>query len=141
MNSNGHSQQVELEPRMDVKIGEADAGLNVDTALLPERMEDLLPEHVAYLSSLPPTRILGARAIAYEQNNSALKEQAKGLRGRSSELEAKLRRVVALCTGAVESAVDGMVEGLVVAVESERAEDAESGKVREFLRRVEAVEG
>lgn len=125
---------------MDVKIGEADAGLEIDAASLPERMEDLLPEQVAYLTSLPPTRILGARAVAYEHNNSALREQAKGLRGRSSELEAKLRRVVAICTGVGGSAVEAMVGGLVVAVESERGEDVEVGRVREFLRRVEEVE-
>lgn len=140
MNSNAHSQQVELEPRLDVKIGEADAGLEIETALLPERMEDLLPEHVAYLTSLPPARILRARAAAYEHNNSALREQVKGLRGRSSELEAKLRRVVAICTGVGEGAVDAMVGGLVVAVESERGEDVEVGRVREFLRRVEGIE-
>ena len=140
MNPNGHPQQVELEPRIDVRIGEADAGLEVDKALLPERMDDLVPEHVASLTSLPPGRILGARAVAYEHDNSALREQAKGLRGRSSELEAKLRRVVAICTGVGEGAVDAMVEGLVVAVESERGEDVEVGRVREFLRRVEAVE-
>jgi regulatory protein SWI6 len=37
--------------------------------------------------------------------------------------------------------VDEMVAGLVAAVESERGEDVEVGRVREFLRRVEGAEG
>ena len=78
---------------------------------------------------------------AYKTNNAGLREQAAQLKSRSVELEKKLRRVVALCTGVAEEKVDAMVGGLVVAVESERGEDVEVGRVREFLRRVEGVEG
>ena len=51
-----------------------------------------------------------------------------------------MRRAVALCTRMEEEEVDKMVGGLVVAVESERGEEVDVGRVREFLRRVEEVE-
>ena len=74
---------------------------------------------------------------AYRVNNLGLVEFANQLRGRSIELEKKLRRVVALCTGTEEERIDGMVGSLVLAVESEGGEDVEVGRVREFLRKVE----
>lgn len=74
--------------------------------------------------------------LAYKRNNAKLSAKAKALQNRSSELEAQLRRVVALCTGVSERKVEGMIEGLVAAVESERGENVPVGRVREFLRRV-----
>ena len=56
------------------------------------------------------------------------------------ELEKKLRRVVALCTGVEEEKLDIMIGGLITAVESEKGEDVEVSRVREFLRKVEGVE-
>ena len=46
--------------------------------------------------------------------------------------------MVSLCTGVEENKVDEMVDGLSIAVESERGEDVEVARVREFLRRVES---
>ena len=74
---------------------------------------------------------------AYERNNAQLQTRAKGLQSRSSELEAQLRQVLALCTSAPEENVDKMIEGLQMAVESELGQEVEVGRVREFLRRVE----
>ncbi len=102
---------------------------------------DLTPQQFSYVSSLPPTKVLQARVSAYRRNNARLEAQAKDLASRSIELEEQLRKVVALCTGVEESRVDEMVAGLVAAVESERGEDVEVGRVREFLRRVEGAEG
>lgn len=131
--------------RMDVKIGEADAGLEVEPGQLPEsetgQLLKIVPAQSEYLTSLPTTDVLLARVAAYGRNNGRLETQSKSLQSRSSELEGQLRRVVAICTGVSEENVDGMVEGLVAAVESERGEDVEVGRVREFLRRVEGRGG
>ena len=141
-----------MQLRPDVKIGDADAGLEIDPALLlldaadPSLPQSQLLQHQALtshqktlLASLPPVEILAARVHAYNINNDHLKDQAGQLKSRSMELEKKLRRVVALCTGVAEDKVDGMLGGLVVAVESEKGEDVEVGRVREFLRKVEGV--
>ena len=136
--------------RTDVRVGEADAGLEIDETVLPpvstnsldhqSPLSTLTPSQQNYLSSLPPAAILRARASAYKQINATLEEQTKTLQSQSSELEDKLRKVVSLCTGVDEAKVDEMVDGLVQAVESEGGDDVEVGRVREFLRKVEAVE-
>lgn len=139
----GSASQFDL--RTDIKIGEADAGLEINAGQLPESEAGqplkVLPAQSEYLASLPPTEVLLARVAAYRRNNGQLEAQSKSLQSRSSELEGQLRRVVAICTGVPEEKVDSMVEGLVAAVESERGEDVEVGRVREFLRRVEGTGG
>lgn len=98
----------------------------------------------AYLSSLPPASILRARLAAYSSNNAALEGKLAALKGRSLELEAQYRKVVALCTGTEEVRVEGLLESLVAAVESEDSGGqgvVDVGRVREFLRKVEGVEG
>ena len=132
------------EARADVKIGEADAGLEIDPSLTNIELlnsGELTPQQFASISPLPPSKVLQARVLAYRRNNVRLQTQAKDLSSRSLELEGQLRKLVALCTGVEESRVDEMLAGLVAAVESERGEDVEVGRVREFLRRVEGVEG
>ena len=132
--------------RTDVRVGEADAGLEIDLTQLPAisisdpaqpLSQKLESEHQTYLSSLPPTAILQARTAAYRRVNANLEIQAKALHSQSSELEAQLRKVIALCTGTEESRVEEMAVGLIAAVESEGSDDVEVGRVREFLRRVE----
>ena len=132
--------------RTDVSVGEADAGLEIDPSRLPtlsttdsgeSPSQNLEPSHLEYLSSLPRTPVLQARITAYRRINAELEGQTKALQSQSSELEAQLRKVVALCTGTDESRVEEMVEGLCAAVESEAGDDVEVGRVREFLRRVE----
>ncbi|MCJ1479715.1 transcriptional regulator swi6 [Lambiella insularis] len=130
--------------RMDVKIGDADAGLEIDANHLPPSSPSppgpLSPESSAYLSSLPSTPMLQARVLAYQHHNASLEEYSTHLKSRSVELEKKLRTVVALCTGVEESKLDAMIGGLLQAVESERGEEVEVGRVREFLRKVDGVE-
>lgn len=135
-----------LDPRTDIKIGEADAGLEIDMNILPLSLDCTQVQKLTliqrdYLSSLPPTDVLLARVTAYKKNNAKLQAQAKSLKSRSSELESQLRKIVALCTGVCEESVDEMIGGLLAAVESERGEDVEVGRVREFLRRVEGARG
>ena len=67
-------------------------------------------------------------------------EHTTQMKSRSVELEKKLRKVVALCTGVAEEKLDSQIGGLLTAVDSERGEDVELGRVREFLRKVEGVE-
>lgn len=83
-----------------------------------------------------------ATVTAYSSLNSRLSGYLAQLRKRDGELEAKYRRVIALCTGVPEDAVDGVLGQLVLAVESEGESGAagqDVGRVREFLRRVEMV--
>jgi len=133
----------------NVRVGEADAGLQIKAEELPDpgsvNGDMNLPFHLtqhqfSYLASLPKAEVLRARLSAYRENNKGVREQAKQLKSRSSELEEKYRRVVALCTGVEESKVEELLGGLVAAIESEKGEDVEVGRVREFLRRVEGVE-
>ena len=128
----------------NVQVGEADAGLEVEEIGIqsPENqsINSLSSSQQYYLSSLPSAAILRARISAYNSLNEHMEQQTKGLQGQSSILETQLRKIVSLCTAVSESKVDGMLEGLVQAVESERGDDVEVGRVREFLRRVESVE-
>lgn len=139
--TSGSASASQLDLRTDIAIGEADAGLEVDAGRLPElergQSRKILPAQSEYLTTLPPTELLLARVAAYSKNNGRLEAQSKSLQSRSTELEGQLRRVVSLCTGVPEERVDRILEGLVAAVESERAEDIEVARVREFLRRVE----
>ena len=131
---------------MNVQVGEADAGLEIDTAILPltglHQTHPLNPNHTQkkYISGLPTAAVLRARSNSYRRINADLAAQAKMLQSQSLELENKLRKVVALCTGVVEERVDEMVGGLCKAVESEEGDEVEVGRVREFLRRVEGVD-
>lgn len=83
-----------------------------------------------------PTAVLQARIVAYKKNEEKLLSTASDLRGRSAELERKFRRVISLCTGVEESKVDGLLKGLVKAVESDPS-DVDISRVAGFLRKVD----
>lgn len=51
------------------------------------------------------------------------------------------RKVISLSTRQEEEKIDEMLEGMMAALESETMEGVEMGRVREFLRRVEGVDG
>jgi len=123
----------------DVKIGEADAGLQIDASLFNSSTdpENLTPQQIAALAAMPSTAVLQARKEAYQVTNKRLEQQKTQLKSQSFELEAQMRRIVSLCTGVEEGKVDEMLEGLQAAVESERGGEVDVGRVREFLRRVE----
>lgn len=116
-------------------------------------------------TTLPPTNTLRARLAAFTHNNERLAHRLQTLQARSgsSELEGMYKKVVALCTGQEEERVPDMLEGLLVAMESEGGgggnngsggggnagvngngegggeERIGEGKIREFLRKAEAV--
>jgi ankyrin repeat protein len=95
--------------------------------------------------NIPPTspQTLQRRLSAYTALNVRLAAHLKTLRARDSDLEAKMRKVIALCTGVAEEDVDRLLPQLCQAVESEgegigtTARDV--GRVREFLRKVDEV--
>ena len=125
--------------RDDIKVGEADAGLEIDTTILDDLNETftLTPAKREYLKTLPSAAVLNARATAYRKHNARLEAEAKNLQCQSIGLENQLRKIVSLCTGVPEEKVDEMVDGLEAAIRSEGDDDVEVGRVREFLRKVE----
>lgn len=129
--------------RTDIKVSEADAGLDIDTNILGSPLEPFVmtPEKRAYIATLPSTAILNARVAAYRKHNAHLEDEAKTLQSQSGDLESHLRKIVSLCTDISEEKVDEMVDGLIAAVASESGDDVEVGRVRDFLRRVEGEGG
>ncbi|KAI9805086.1 MAG: hypothetical protein M1825_000920 [Sarcosagium campestre] len=137
-------------PTTTLALGGADGHLAISQSeVSPQIMASSTPRKVisslkpstrAYLATLPTAAVLRARLAAYTANNAQLRTQATQLRDRSAELEARYRRVVSLCVGVDEARVEELLEGLVAAVESEKGELADTGRVREFLRKVEGVD-
>ncbi|KAG4304643.1 hypothetical protein PORY_002036 [Pneumocystis oryctolagi] len=78
--------------------------------------------------------VLSARIAAYQKNAKVLCALAASLRGRSSELEDKCRKVVSLCTGVEESKVDSLLEGLLQAVESDDHQGVDMVRLSGFLK-------
>ena len=104
------------------------------------QIDNLTPQQLEYVRTLPPARELAARLRAYRVNDAALRDKAARLHDRSSDLEEKFRRVVALCTGVDEDKVDSLLEGLVQAVESDPGE-VDTARVSSFLRKVDESVG
>lgn len=98
-----------------------------------------IPNHVQLLTSIPPTPVLKARLTAYASNNQGLEDGVGALKSKSSEVEAKYRKIIGFCTGEEESRVDGIIDNLLRAIDSEPS-DVELGRVNEFLRKVEGVD-
>lgn len=134
----------------NVQIGEADKGLDLDgkigrvDELFPAGVNDLgstlTQEQIQLLTSLERAEVLTGRVQAYQTHNALLENEARGLKGRSSELEEKYRKIISLCTGTPEERVDDLLDGLVQAVISEQKDMASSmdlSRVRDFLHLVQ----
>lgn len=122
----------------DVQIGEADGGLEINTQIIPLSLEpnqtpDFSPTVRSYLASLPSTAVLEARCAAYERNNLSLQLKTRTLETRSSELESKLRRVLALALNSDEESMDRMIGKLLRAVDSEGRNMVENGRIGKFI--------
>lgn len=122
-------------------VGSADAPLAIDANMLPSPSHQHMASQSqqAYVNSLPDGSALRARLAAYSVVNGNLKARSAELNQRNGDLEARYRKVVALCTGVPEERVEDCLGGLVQAVESEGA--VEMTRVREFLRKVDGVVG
>jgi len=90
-------------------------------------------------ASLPSASVLRARVNAYAANNEVLEAEVRNLKAKSRDLEAKYRRIISLCTRVDEDKIDGVLNNLCRAVDSEHG-DVELGRVREFLQKVDGVE-
>lgn len=133
----------------DVCLGDADNGVSpvacnaipLNTQDQTQSFSNLLynPSHVQWLHSLPPTSALKARLNAYTANSRDLGDSVGALEAKSLQLEAKYRKIISICTGEEESKIDGVIDKLLRAVDSETA-DVELGRVNEFLRKVEGVD-
>lgn len=131
------SQASQQQPQLN-----ADAPWTLQTQLLApvNQIINLTPQQKEYVKSLPPAAVLKARLRGYRHNDDALRDKAARLHDRSSDLEEKFRRVVALCTGVDEDKVDSLLEGLVQAVESDPGE-VDTARVTSFLRKVDESVG
>lgn len=140
-------QYGELNVESELQLGDADKGLAIPTGAFPANVlsninptahqpQVLDQAQRTLLASLPPTHVLRARVNAYKDNNEQLEEGLQGLHGKSSDLAAKYRKIISLCTNVEEDRVDSHLESLLRAVESEQ-DDVELSRVREFLNRVD----
>jgi regulatory protein SWI6 len=140
-------QYGQLNGEDELQLGDADKGLAIPTGAFPANIlsninptahqpQVLDQAQRQLLASLPPTHVLRARVNAYKGNNETLEEGLQGLKSKSSELAAKYRKIIGLCTQVEEDRVDTHLESLLRAVESE-SDDVELSRVREFLNRVD----
>jgi len=127
-----------------VKVGDADEPFAIHSGMLPPSptqhhgQHTITPQQGAYLDSLPSGSVLRSKIAAYSVLNVGLRDLSAELAKRNGELEARYRKVVALCTGVPEEKVEDCLPGLVQAVESEEG-GVDVGRVRDFLRKVEGV--
>ncbi|KAF2623221.1 apses transcription factor-like protein [Macroventuria anomochaeta] len=154
----------DLSQKRDVGYADAEgAGVLVQDSDLPEEVrregEHLIRQAsggASYLStplSLPPsaalsanlssipTNVLRQRIEVYCQSNAALLQRSRQLKDKDGQLEAMFRQVVCLCTDVQEDRIDEVLPSLVAALDSDPLDGVEVGRVREFLRKVEGVEG
>ncbi|KAF2472732.1 uncharacterized protein BDR25DRAFT_258180 [Lindgomyces ingoldianus] len=108
---------------------------------LPVDLNAIAHQNLAFLARLQSTQLLRHRLEVYVVNNKRLAERRRLLKEKDAGLENMYRKVVSLCTKVEEERIDGVVEGLVAALESDPVDGVEVGRVREFLRKVEGVEG
>ncbi|KAF3904903.1 Ankyrin-3 [Dactylellina cionopaga] len=92
-----------------------------------------------YLKKLPPSSIMKARMVGYERNEKMLDQLAQTLRGRSLELEANIKKVVAMCAGVEEHMINEVLEGLLQSVESDPL-DVDTVRLTSFLRKVQETQ-
>lgn len=134
----------------NIVVGEADKGLDLDGRiakigqLFPAGVSDLdstlSQEQVTLLTSLERAEVLTGRVQAYQTHNALLENEAKGLRGKSKELEERYRKIISLCTGTPDERVDELLDQLVQAIVSEQKDTTTGGdlnRVRDFLRLVQ----
>ncbi|KAF2817542.1 apses transcription factor-like protein [Mytilinidion resinicola] len=108
---------------------------------LPLDASTMSPEQQIYLSRLPSTAVLRSKLEAYVENNIALAGRSKVLRKTNGELGTMYRKVVSLCAGVAVADVDAKLTSLIAAIESEESDTIDLARVKEFLRKVEGVEG
>ncbi|KAJ8067682.1 hypothetical protein OCU04_003288 [Sclerotinia nivalis] len=130
---------------LEMHLGDADKSLAIppipaDINTTPTQNSNVEYDHAQrqlLLQQLPSMHILQARINAYKANNDSLERSVQELKSKDTGRIAKYKKIISLCTGVDISKVDGVIEGLARAVESES--DVDLNRVREFLTRVEGV--
>lgn len=120
------------EPDQPFKVSDEVLGIKSTTQMSEAQM--------VLLQSLPPTSFLRARVEAYQRNSDGLKKTAAALHDQSAELEQRFRRVVALCIGIKESDVDGVLDSLLMAVESDPP-TVDTGRLSSIVRKLTTAYG
>lgn len=106
----------------------------IDTSL--HESSDPSAQH-ASLASLPDSAEIRERLAVWNANKEVVGQTHAALGSCRINLETRLQKVVALSTGVEEGKLEKLLDGLVAAAESEDGE-AEVGRVRDFLRKVDA---
>jgi hypothetical protein len=137
----GEDLPAELRAAGDHLIRKSSEGPLYLSTPLPVDLTFLGQQKAPMLASLPSISALRHRLEAYAQNNALLANRSRMLKEKDGQLEVMYRKVVSLCTKVEEERIDGVLESLVAALESDPMDGVEVGRVREFLRKVEGVEG
>lgn len=131
----------ELRAAGDHLIRKASDGPAYLSTPLPLDTTPLAQQNAALLANLPSIQTLRHRLEVYVQNNMHLADRSRMLKEKDGQLEMMYRKVVSLCTKVEEEKIDSVLENLVQALDSDPLDGVEVGRVREFLRKVEGVEG
>ncbi|KKA29306.1 hypothetical protein TD95_002376 [Thielaviopsis punctulata] len=118
--------------REAVQSGARDDAISTWDAELKDALADNTPK------ALPRLEVLATRTKALTERKEIMRKMVAALKGRSKVTEVKYRKVVSLCTGMPVEEVDRVLDGLLRAVESEKAE-LELSRVRRFLGGVDGV--
>lgn len=113
--------------------------VNNDTSK-EERLEDLTPNQLQYISSLAPVHVLEAQVAAYRTNLVDLNKYLEELQHRSAWLENMYRRAACLCTGIQEPTLGERLQTLIASLESEGRSAIETDKLGGFLGKVDEAE-
>ena len=139
------SSRVRTTSMSNIEIGDADKDFAIPEPISPASANSMngdshpaQPVRSPNAANLPEPAVLQSRLQAYNKFNARLAAHLSTLKARDVELEAKYRRVIALCTNAEEEeGVDRVLGQLVQAIESEGDQGSDVSRIREFLRRVE----
>src|SRR5436305_2890298 len=143
LEENSKFQQIHQETANGQTVPENNYDPDLPFKINPEMVngdfKNLTAAQSQYLKTLPSAAVLQARVIAYQRNEENQDRLAATLRGRSLDLEASFKKVVALCAGVEEDMVDTVLEGLLQAVESD-PDEVDTARVNSFLRKVEEAQ-
>ncbi|KAF2730977.1 apses transcription factor-like protein [Polyplosphaeria fusca] len=131
----------EVRSTGDHLIHKASDGPMYISTPLPSDMPILATQTATLIANLPSVQTLRHRLEVYVMNNYKLADKSKKLKEKDGQLEQMYRKVVSLCTKVDEQRIDGVLEGLVLALDSDPLDGVEVGRVKEFLRKVGDVEG
>ncbi|KAF2708605.1 apses transcription factor-like protein [Pleomassaria siparia CBS 279.74] len=132
---------MELRAAGDHLIRKASDGSAYLSTPLPLDTTLLAQQNAAMIAKLPSIQTLRHKLEVYVKINGYLADRSRALKEKDGQLEMMYRKVVSLCTKVDEEKIDSVLENLVQALDSDPLDGVEVGRVRDFLRKVEGVEG